>query len=63
MAGIGGTPGGPVVAEDIRDLQGWTGHGRGALAQLQQLGTNFGKITRWAAVKVLKLFEWGLRNR
>ena len=26
MAGIGFTPSGPVVAEDVRDLQSWTGH-------------------------------------
>src|ERR1700730_2498163 len=26
VAGIGATPGGPVVAEDVRDLQSWTGH-------------------------------------
>jgi len=26
MPGISGTPAGPMVAEDIRDLQGWTGH-------------------------------------
>jgi hypothetical protein len=28
VAGIGGTPRRPVVAEDIRDLQCWTQHGR-----------------------------------
>jgi hypothetical protein len=28
VAGIGFAPSGPVVAEDIRDLQHWTGHGR-----------------------------------
>jgi hypothetical protein len=28
VAGIGRTPCRPVVAEDIRDLQRWTGHGR-----------------------------------
>jgi hypothetical protein len=27
MAGIGFAPRRPVVAEDIRDLQRWTGHG------------------------------------
>ena len=32
MAGIGSTPRRPVVAEDIRDLQRWTGHGRGRYA-------------------------------
>ena len=26
VTGVGGTPGGPVVAEDVRDLQHWTGH-------------------------------------
>ncbi len=31
MAGIGGPPGGPVVAEDIRDLERWSGHGAEAL--------------------------------
>ena len=31
VTGIGPTPSGPVGAEDIRDLQGWTGHERGAL--------------------------------
>ena len=31
MAGVGATPSGAVVAEDIRDLQSWTGHeGRAA---------------------------------
>ena len=28
VAGIGFTPSGPVVAEDVRDLQSWTGHER-----------------------------------
>jgi hypothetical protein len=28
MAGIGATPSGPVVAEDIRDLQDGSDHGR-----------------------------------
>ena len=32
VTGVGGTPGGAVIAEDIRDLQCWTGHGRAALA-------------------------------
>jgi len=27
MATIGITPSGPVIAEDVRDLQSWTGHG------------------------------------
>src|SRR5450756_1265693 len=31
VSGIGQTPRRPVVAEDIRDLQRWTGHGRGPL--------------------------------
>jgi hypothetical protein len=30
-AGIGATPRRPMVAEDIRDLQRWTGHSRGLL--------------------------------
>ena len=30
MTGIGSTPSGAVVAEDVRDLQNWTGHRRGA---------------------------------
>ena len=30
--GVGSTPRRPVVAEDIRDLQRWTGHGRGRYA-------------------------------
>jgi len=30
MAGIGFTPSGPVVAEDVRNLQNWTGHQRRA---------------------------------
>ena len=29
MTSIGGTPRGPVVAEKIRDLQGWPGHRSG----------------------------------
>jgi hypothetical protein len=32
MAGIGGTPRGAVVAEDIRDLEGRAGHGAEGLA-------------------------------
>jgi len=28
VSGIGTTPSGAVVAEDVRDLQGWTGHDR-----------------------------------
>jgi hypothetical protein len=28
MAGVGRAPSGPVVAEDVRDLQSWTGHAR-----------------------------------
>ena len=31
VTGVGGTPGGPVVAEDVRDLQCWAGQGRDAL--------------------------------
>jgi len=31
MAAIGVTPRRPMVAEDVRDLQGWPGHGRRAL--------------------------------
>jgi hypothetical protein len=31
VAGIGATPRRPMVAEDIRDLQRWTGHRRGLL--------------------------------
>ena len=31
MARIGFTPSGPVVAEDVRNLQNWTGHQRRAL--------------------------------
>jgi hypothetical protein len=27
MTGVGGTPSSPVVAEDIRDLKRWAGHG------------------------------------
>ena len=30
MASIGFTPSGPVVAEDVRNLQNWTGHQRRA---------------------------------
>ena len=33
VTGIGVTPSGTVVAEDIRDLQSWTGHDRGALCR------------------------------
>ena len=32
VAGIGFTPSGPVVAEDVRNLQNWTGHQRRALS-------------------------------
>ena len=32
VARIGAPPRRPVVAEDIRDLQRWTGHGRGRYA-------------------------------
>ena len=32
VAGIGAPPRRPVVAEDIRDLQRWTRHGRGRYA-------------------------------
>jgi len=34
MASIGGAPGSPVVAENIRDLQLWTGHRCGGLRRL-----------------------------
>ncbi len=54
VTGIGPTPSGPVVAEDIRDLQGWTGHGRGALGRrldlLAFLGSpvRLGELLQWA---------------
>ncbi len=32
VPGIGQAPSGPVVAEDIRDLKRWAGHGIEALA-------------------------------
>jgi len=40
MTGIGNTPGGAMVAEDIRDLQPWTGHrcGSGVLTFARFLG-------------------------
>jgi hypothetical protein len=31
VTGVGGAPSRPVVAEDIRDLQLWTGHCGGSL--------------------------------
>ena len=34
MAGISKTPSGPMVAENIRDLQLWTGHRCGGLRRL-----------------------------
>src|SRR5467141_3530216 len=37
MAGIGAPPRRSVVAEDIRDLQCWTGHARGRLRRLRVL--------------------------
>src|SRR5262245_15239596 len=33
MAAVGVTPGGPVVAEDVRDLQSWPRHGVGGLCR------------------------------
>ncbi len=35
MAGIGSPPSGAVVAENIRDLQLWTGHRCGRLRRLE----------------------------
>ena len=35
VSGIGRPPRRPVIAEDIRDLQCWTGHGRGQLRRRQ----------------------------
>jgi hypothetical protein len=45
MAGIGRTPCGPVVAEDIRDLQRWSSHG-----PLCGLGfpPSFGRLPRFS---------------
>jgi hypothetical protein len=37
VTGIGGTPRRPVVAEDIRNLQRSTGHGRRRLSQRPDL--------------------------
>ena len=46
VTGVGCTPGGPVGAEDIRDLQGWTGHGRGALGRRLDLLAFLGSPVR-----------------
>src|ERR1700757_5458168 len=54
VSGIGATPRRPVVAEDIRDLQRWTGHGRGLLRRrlvrpaLPGLLARLGQRVEWA---------------
>src|SRR4029434_2940006 len=40
VAGMGSTPCRPVIAEDIRDLQRWTGHSRGRLRRRLDLLAN-----------------------
>jgi hypothetical protein len=50
VPGVGLPPRGPVVAEDIRDLQLWTGHGRGLLCRrlvlLARVGLLAGLLAR-----------------
>src|SRR5271169_3105583 len=41
VAGIGATPSRSVVAEDVRDLQNWTGHDRRGYAGGSSLGSSF----------------------
>jgi hypothetical protein len=41
VTAVGMTPSGPVAAEDVRDLQGWTGHvGRYAGGESVLFGTS-----------------------
>ena len=42
MTAVGVTPGRPLVAEDIRDLQSWTMHGGRRYAD----GPSFGSVNR-----------------
>ena len=38
VTGVGLTPSGPMIAEDIRDLQSWTGHPRALRGRLVSCG-------------------------
>ena len=46
VAGVGFTPRRPVVAEDVRDLQRWTGHARWRLGRRLELPTSLGLPVR-----------------
>ncbi len=54
MTGIGSSPSGPVVAENIRDLQLWTGHRCGGLRRLEfpllrfDMAFWLGQTIKWA---------------
>jgi len=62
MAGVGGTPRGPVVAEDIRDLQGWPGHwSRGYFGFLRFLASPFGSDKRSSGLSILAIMPVATR--
>src|SRR5262245_55869689 len=46
VPGIGSAPRRPVVAEDVRDLQRWTGHGRGRLGRRRVFPALAGLLVR-----------------
>ena len=46
MSGIGRPPRRPVIAEDIRDLQRWTGHGRVQLRRRRVFPVPAGLLAR-----------------
>jgi len=41
VTGVGLTPSGPMIAEDVRDLQSWTGHPRALRGRLVSCGAQW----------------------
>ena len=57
VSGIGRPPRCPVIAEDIRDLQRWTEHGRGQLRRRRIFPVPAGPVINFIFLILYKLFK------